>query len=174
MPTTASRRHIDAFCLIAETRNGTADQLFKRALRRDGRKSDCGGAGDAYVADCWRPSLRLSGNRCRARAHDPRSVLPQLQAMAPYPVHPIVRPVSGSVESIKQYLDIGAQTLIIPMVETPEQARQMVAATRYPTRGVRGSAAPWRAHPDGTRSTITYGAATTKCACSSKWSRSTR
>ena len=70
--------------------------------------------------------------------NDPRSVLPQLQAMAPYPVHPIVRPVSASVELIKQYLDIGAQTLIIPMVETPEQARQMVAATRYPTRGVRG------------------------------------
>ena len=66
------------------------------------------------------------------------SVLPQLQAIAPYPVHPIVRPVHGSVELIKQYLDIGAQTLIIPMVESEEQARRMVAATRYPTRGVRG------------------------------------
>jgi 4-hydroxy-2-oxoheptanedioate aldolase len=65
-------------------------------------------------------------------------VLPQLQAMAAYPVHAIVRPVLGSVELIKQYLDIGAQTLIIPMVESADQARRMVAATRYPIRGVRG------------------------------------
>lgn len=70
--------------------------------------------------------------------NDPRSVLRQLQAIAPYPVHPIVRPVHGSVELIKQYLDLGVQTLIIPMVETAEQAAQMVAATRYPPRGIRG------------------------------------
>ena len=70
--------------------------------------------------------------------NDPRSVLAQLQAMAPYPVHPIVRPVQGDVALIKQYLDIGAQTLLIPMVETAEQAAALVAATRYPTRGIRG------------------------------------
>jgi len=72
--------------------------------------------------------------------NDPRSVLPLLQAVAPYPVHPIVRPVRGAVELIKQYLDIGAQTLLLPMIETPEQAALMVAATRYPTRGIRGVA----------------------------------
>jgi 4-hydroxy-2-oxoheptanedioate aldolase len=70
--------------------------------------------------------------------NDPRSVLPQLQALAPYPVQPIVRPVRGDVALIKQYLDLGVQTLIVPMVETAEQAAQIVAATRYPTRGVRG------------------------------------
>ncbi len=70
--------------------------------------------------------------------NDPRSVLRQLQALAPYPVHPIVRPVTGSVEIVKQYLDLGVQTLLIPMVETAEQAARMVAATRYPTRGIRG------------------------------------
>ena len=73
--------------------------------------------------------------------NDPRSVLRQLQAVAPYPVHAAVRPVHGSVELIKQYLDIGAQTLVIPMVETAEQAALMVAATRYPTRGIRGVSA---------------------------------
>jgi 4-hydroxy-2-oxoheptanedioate aldolase len=72
--------------------------------------------------------------------NDPRSVLPLLQAAAPYPVHPIVRPVHGAVETIKQYLDIGAQTLLLPMIETAEQAALMVAATRYPTRGIRGVA----------------------------------
>ncbi|HEY4444549.1 MAG TPA: 4-hydroxy-2-oxoheptanedioate aldolase [Steroidobacteraceae bacterium] len=114
--------------------------LFKQALRRG--KPQIGlwvGLADAYVAEL----LATAGFDCLVidaehAPNDPRSVLAQLQAMAPYPVHPIVRPVCGSVELIKQYLDIGAQTLIIPMVETPEQARQMVAATRYPTRGVRG------------------------------------
>jgi 4-hydroxy-2-oxoheptanedioate aldolase len=72
--------------------------------------------------------------------NDARSVLPLLQAVAPYPVHPIVRPVHGAVEAIKQYLDIGAQTLLLPMIETAEQAALMVAATRYPTRGIRGVA----------------------------------
>ena len=72
--------------------------------------------------------------------NDPRSVLPLLQAVAPYPVHPIVRPVHGAIEAIKQYLDIGAQTLLLPMIETAEQAALMVAATRYPTRGIRGVA----------------------------------
>ena len=70
--------------------------------------------------------------------NDPRSVLRQLQAIAPYPVHPIVRPVAGDAALIKQYLDIGAQTILIPMVETAAQAADMVAATRYPPRGVRG------------------------------------
>jgi len=72
--------------------------------------------------------------------NDPRSVLAQLQAVAPYPVHPVVRPVRGAAELIKQYLDIGAQSLLVPMIETPEEAALVVAATRYPTRGIRGVA----------------------------------
>jgi 4-hydroxy-2-oxoheptanedioate aldolase len=114
--------------------------LFKQALRRG--KPQIGlwvGLADAYVAEL----LATAGFDCLVidaehAPNDPRSVLPQLQAMAPYPVHPIVRPVRGTEEAIKQYLDIGVQTLIIPMVETAEQARAAVAATRYPTRGVRG------------------------------------
>ncbi|MBR9911723.1 MAG: 4-hydroxy-2-oxoheptanedioate aldolase [Gammaproteobacteria bacterium] len=70
--------------------------------------------------------------------NDPLTVLPQLQAVAPYPAHPIVRPVQGDVALIKRYLDIGVQTLLIPMIETADQAEQMVAATRYPPEGIRG------------------------------------
>jgi 4-hydroxy-2-oxoheptanedioate aldolase len=70
--------------------------------------------------------------------NDPRSVLLQLQAVAPYPVHPIVRPAHGDAVLIKQYLDVGAQTVLVPMIETAEQAQRVVAATRYPTRGIRG------------------------------------
>ncbi|MBK7115255.1 MAG: 4-hydroxy-2-oxoheptanedioate aldolase [Proteobacteria bacterium] len=70
--------------------------------------------------------------------NDPRSILPQLQAIAPYQCHPVVRPVQAETALIKQYLDIGAQTLLLPMIDTPAQAAAAVAATRYPPRGVRG------------------------------------
>jgi 4-hydroxy-2-oxoheptanedioate aldolase len=79
--------------------------------------------------------------------NDLRSVLAQLQAVASAAgvagpsarvTHPIVRPAIGDVALIKQYLEIGAQTLLIPMVDTAEQAARMVAATRYPPRGIRG------------------------------------
>src|SRR5215831_16184439 len=70
--------------------------------------------------------------------NDPRSVLAQLQALAPYPVDAVVRTASGDATLLKQYLDIGAQTLLIPMVESAAQAAGIVAATRYPPAGVRG------------------------------------
>jgi 4-hydroxy-2-oxoheptanedioate aldolase len=70
--------------------------------------------------------------------NDPRSVLAQLQAVAPYPVHPVVRTLSGEAALLKQYLDIGAQTLLVPMVESAGQAASVVAATRYPPKGMRG------------------------------------
>src|ERR1700680_2793691 len=64
--------------------------------------------------------------------NDVRSILGQLQAIAPYPVHPVVRPPAGDVALIKQLLDIGAQSLLIPMVETAEPAKLRVAAVRNP------------------------------------------
>lgn len=73
--------------------------------------------------------------------NDPRSVLAQLRAVAPYPVHPVVRPVQADVALIKQYLDVGAQTLLVPMIDTPEQAASMVRAMRYPPAGIRGMGA---------------------------------
>jgi 4-hydroxy-2-oxoheptanedioate aldolase len=73
--------------------------------------------------------------------NDPRSVLAQLRALAPYPVHPVVRPVQGEVALIKQYLDIGAQTLLVPMVDSAAQAELMVRAMHYPPDGLRGMGA---------------------------------
>lgn len=70
--------------------------------------------------------------------NDLRSTLAQLQAVAAYPAAPVVRPPVGDPVLIKQLLDIGARNLLIPMVETAAQAREMVAATRYPPRGIRG------------------------------------
>lgn len=70
--------------------------------------------------------------------NDIRSILSQLQAVAPYPASPIVRAVEGTTANIKQLLDIGAHNLLIPMVESAEQAASLVAATRYPPKGKRG------------------------------------
>lgn len=81
-------------------------------------------------------------------------VMTLLRAIAPYDVAPVVRPVSGDPNLIKQLLDVGAQTLLVPMVETAEQARDLVRATRYPPQGLRGvgtslaRAAQWGATGD--------------------------
>jgi 4-hydroxy-2-oxoheptanedioate aldolase len=66
------------------------------------------------------------------------SVLAQLQAVAAYPITPVVRvPVADTV-TIKQVLDLGAQNLLVPMVSSAAEAREVVAAFRYPPRGRRG------------------------------------
>ncbi len=113
---------------------------FKRALRTG--RPQIGlwvGLADAHAAEllatCGYDWLLLDGEHA---PNDLRSLLAQLRAVAPYPASPIVRPVIGDTALIKQLLDAGAQTLLIPMVETAEQARALVAALRYPPRGVRG------------------------------------
>lgn len=70
--------------------------------------------------------------------NDLQTILSQMQAVAPYPSHPIVRPPWPDAVRIKQILDIGVQTILAPMVETGEQAADVVAATRYPPQGIRG------------------------------------
>jgi len=69
---------------------------------------------------------------------DLTSVLHHLQAIESYPVSAIVRPVEGQTALIKQYLDIGVQTLLIPMVDSAAQAEQLVQACYYPPMGIRG------------------------------------
>ncbi|MGF3056942.1 HpcH/HpaI aldolase family protein [Microbacterium sp. YY-01] len=62
----------------------------------------------------------------------------QLQAIAAYPVTTIVRVPSHDPAVIKQVLDTGAVNILVPMIDTPEQARAAVAAVRYPPDGIRG------------------------------------
>jgi len=69
---------------------------------------------------------------------DLRSILHQLQAMSKYDVSPIVRPPTGDPVLIKQLLEIGVQSLLIPMVESAAQAEEMVRAIHYPPSGIRG------------------------------------
>jgi 4-hydroxy-2-oxoheptanedioate aldolase len=75
--------------------------------------------------------------------NDLRSILQQAQVIAGYPdSHAIARvPVGhGNIGTalVKQYLDLGIQTLLVPMVDTPQQAADLVRAMRYPPQGIRG------------------------------------
>ena len=72
-------------------------------------------------------------------------VLSQLQAIAPYPSHPVVRVAWNDAVIVKRTLDVGAQTLLFPFVQSAAEAAAAVAATRYPPRGIRGVAGTTRA-----------------------------
>jgi 4-hydroxy-2-oxoheptanedioate aldolase len=94
---------------------------------------------DSYAAElcatCGFDWLLVDGEHA---PNDLRSTLAALQAVAPYPSHAVVRIPKGDDALIKQVLDIGACTLMVPMVETAQQARQLVRAMRYPPEGIRG------------------------------------
>ncbi|WP_426004719.1 HpcH/HpaI aldolase family protein [Paenarthrobacter sp. NyZ202] len=82
------------------------------------------------------------------------SILAQLQAIHGYPVQVMVRPPVNDTVVIKQYLDLGVQNLLIPMVNSGTEAAAAVAAVRYPPHGVRGvgsalaRASRWNRVPD--------------------------
>jgi 2-keto-3-deoxy-L-rhamnonate aldolase RhmA len=77
------------------------------------------------------------------------AVMHQLQALANTPTNPVVRVAWNDVVLIKRVLDIGAQTVLVPFVETAEDAERAVAATRYPPDGLRGVATSHRANQFG-------------------------
>ena len=80
--------------------------------------------------------------------HSPNEVdttMAQLQAVAASPVSAVVRPAWNDKVLVKRHLDIGAQTLLIPYVQSEEEARAAVEAVRFPPRGVRGVAGMTRA-----------------------------
>ena len=87
-------------------------------------------------------------------AFDLGNILSHLQAIAPYDVAPIVRPVDADPALLKKLCDIGAQSFIVPMIDTAEQAAAVVRAVKYPPEGSRGlgtslaRAARWNTVPD--------------------------
>lgn len=77
-------------------------------------------------------------------SHD--SVLGQLQMLAAYPVtSAVVRPANNDLVMIKHVLDLGAQTLLVPYVQSVDEAKAAVSAVRYPPVGLRGVAGVTRA-----------------------------
>lgn len=70
--------------------------------------------------------------------NDLRSIIAQMQVLAGHDVHVTVRTVDQDPARIKQLLDGGAQTLMVPMVESAAEATALVRAMRYPPLGMRG------------------------------------
>ncbi len=77
--------------------------------------------------------------------NDVPDILAHLQAAQAGTASCVVRPAWNDIVLIKRYLDIGAQSLLIPFVQTPEEARRAVEATRYPPNGIRGITGSGRA-----------------------------
>lgn len=97
------------------------------------------GLGDDNVADLCAHAgfdwLLIDGEH---GPNDLRSILSQLRAVQGSPTEPVVRLASDDRVMIKQHLDIGAQSLLIPMIESAEQAREAVRSCRYAPTGARG------------------------------------
>lgn len=72
-------------------------------------------------------------------------VQPLLQAASAGMSSLAVRPAWNDKVLIKRALDIGAQTILVPFVQTAQEAAAAVAATRYPPHGIRGVAGSTRA-----------------------------
>lgn len=70
--------------------------------------------------------------------YDVSAIQAQLRALAPFDVEPVVRVPVGEDWVIKQVLDLGAGSLMVPMVDDADQARALVHAVRFAPRGVRG------------------------------------
>ncbi|MBB1634488.1 2-dehydro-3-deoxyglucarate aldolase [Cupriavidus sp. UME77] len=138
---------------------------FKRAIAQ--HQTQIGlwlATADAYVAEMiagtgydW---LLIDGEHA---PNDLRATLAQLQAIGsaadslPSGVtapHPVVRLPVGDPVLVKQYMELGVQTLLVPMVDTPEQALGMARAMRYPPEGTRGMgsglarSSRWLRYPD--------------------------
>ena len=97
------------------------------------------GMADPYAAEmaatCGFDWLLIDGEHA---PNDLRSTMAQLAVVDPSPSLPVVRLRDDDPARIKQMLDAGAQSLMIPMIETAEQALRALRATRYPPEGIRG------------------------------------
>ena len=77
------------------------------------------------------------------------TIVDQLRVIEPTGTPAIVRPAWNDPVILKRVLDTGVQTLLVPYVQSAEEARRAVASSRYPPSGVRGVAATIRANRYG-------------------------
>lgn len=113
---------------------------FKQALAAGKQQIGCWSSfGEAVTAEIMGTAgfdwLVIDGEHA---PNDIRSIRDQLVALATSPTEPVVRVPIGETWIIKQVLDAGAQTVLVPMVETAEQAAELVRACQYPPHGTRG------------------------------------
>lgn len=113
---------------------------FKKALTDGETLIGCWlGLADRYAASIMAHAgfdwLVIDGEHA---PNDLRSIRDQLAVLAPGDSHAIVRVPVGEAWMIKQVLDAGAQSVLVPMVESADQARALVRACRFPPEGTRG------------------------------------
>lgn len=80
--------------------------------------------------------------------HSPNSlgdIVDQLRVLDSSCISAVVRPPCTDTITIKRLLDAGAKNLLFPYVQTIEQAREIVRATRYAPEGIRGVSLAGRA-----------------------------
>ncbi len=113
---------------------------FKAALKAGHPQIGCWvGMASGYTAEIAATAqfdwLLVDGEHA---PNDLRSILEQVQVIEGSGSAPVARLPIGETWMIKQYLDAGVQNLLVPMVESGDQARALVRAVQYPPRGVRG------------------------------------
>src|SRR6266508_1206234 len=125
--------------------------IFKQAIR-EGRTqtglwcSLCSNVAAEVIADAGFDWILIDTE------HAPNElpmVFGQLQALVGGTAAPVVRPAWNDMVLMKRLLDIGVQNFLVPYVQTPEEARAAIAATRYPPQGIRGVAVTHRGHRYG-------------------------
>ena len=124
---------------------------FKDALRQG--RAQIGlwvGLADANAAEALAGTgfdwLLLDGE------HSPNDVttfIPQLMALKDSASAPVVRPSWNDAVEIKRLLDAGFYNFLVPFVQTADDARRAVAATRYPPEGMRGVSVSQRSNRYG-------------------------
>src|SRR5213596_3118052 len=128
-----------------------AVNTFKRAIREARPQiglwcSSCSNVTAEVIADAGFDWILIDTE------HAPNElpmVFGQLQALVGGTAAPVVRPAWNDMVLMKRLLDIGVQNFLVPYVQTPEEARAAVAATRYPPQGIRGVAVTHRANRYG-------------------------
>jgi len=113
---------------------------FKQKIQNGERQMGCWlGLANPYSAEIagtagfdW---VLLDGEHA---PNDLRSLSEQIAVLQSSASHVVTRLPNGDTSLIKQVLDAGAQSLLIPMVNSAEQAAELVRAVRYPPNGVRG------------------------------------
>lgn len=134
----------------------TAYQSFPNSFKRDLR------AGKKLIG-CWSSLSNAITTEVLGVAgfdwilldgeHSPNDVgtfIPQLMALKDSPSAPVVRPSSNNEVEIKRLLDAGFYNFLVPFVESVDEARRAVSATRYPPQGIRGVSVSQRSNRYGT------------------------
>lgn len=116
---------------------------FKAALADGKTQIGCwAGFADAYATEVLATAdfdwLVIDGEHA---PNDLQTIMQQLQVLEGRHSTPVVRLPVGNEWLIKQVLDAGAQTVLVPLVESGEQAAHLARAMRYPPHGIRGSGA---------------------------------